>query len=70
MRRFLLLGLISFALLIQPLTSAEQPSESAVYRITQNYKVTNQGTSRATDVTVAIYVLENWSKWSSQEVLA
>lgn len=70
MRRFLVLGLISFALLIQPLTSAEQSSESAVYRITQNYKVTNQGTSSATDVTVIIYVLENWSEWASQELLA
>ncbi len=70
LRRFLVLGLISFALLIQPLTSAEQSSESAVYRITQNYKVTNQGTSNATDVTIIIYVLENWSEWASQEVLA
>ncbi len=70
LRRFLVLGLISFALLIQPLTSAEQSSESTVYRITQNYKIMNQGTSNATDVTVIIHVLENWSGWASQEILA
>lgn len=69
LRKLLVFVLLIFLITVtQPLASAEEPSESAVYQITQIYEVTNQGTSNATDVTVTIYVLENWSGWASQEV--
>jgi transglutaminase/protease-like cytokinesis protein 3 len=69
LRKFLVLGLVLFALLIQPLASAEEPSESTVYRITQVYEVSNQGPGTASNVRVTIYVLDNWSGWVSQEIL-
>ena len=71
MRRFLVLGLVLFALFIQPLASADGPTNSVIYRIQKTYLVSNNGSVAATNVVVTpLFILGNHSGWASQQVLS
>lgn len=71
LRRFLALGLILFVLLIQPLASADGPTNSVVYRIQKTYLVSNNGSVAATNVVVTpLFIFDNHSGWASQQVLS
>ena len=71
LRRFLILGLVLFTLLIQPLASADESTNSVVYRIQKTYLVSNDGSVAATNVVVApLFIFDNRSGWASQQVLS
>ncbi|TES83952.1 MAG: transglutaminase domain-containing protein [Hadesarchaea archaeon] len=71
MRRLLVLGLVLFALFIQPLASADESTNSVVYRIQKTYLVSNNGSVAATNVVVTpLFILGNRSGWASQQVLS
>ncbi len=70
-RRFLLLGVVLFVLLIQPLASADESTNSVVYRIQKTYLVSNNGSVAATNVVVEpLFIFDNKSGWASQQVLS
>ncbi len=71
MRRFLVLGLILFTLLIQPLASADESTNSVVYRIQKTYLVSNNSSVAAMNVVVTpLFIFDNRSGWASQQVLS
>jgi len=71
LRRLLVLGLVLFALFIQPLASADESTNSVVYRIQKTYLVSNNGSVAATNVVVTpLFILGNRSGWASQQVLS
>ena len=58
-------------LLIQPLASADGPTNSVVYRIQKTYLVSNNGSVAATNVVVTpLFIFDNHSGWASQQVLS
>ncbi len=71
MRRLLVLGLVLFVLLIQPLASADESTNSVVYRIKKTYQIPNDGSVDAENVVVTpLFIFDNRSGWASQQVLS
>ena len=70
MRKIVILGiLLLLTFTLQPLVDAEEPSESVIYRIEREYKISNPSSSTATNVTATIYLIDNRSGWASQTIL-
>ncbi len=66
----MMFGAVLFALLIQPLVSAEESTNSVVYTVQSTYQVSNASSTTATDVLATIYIFDNRSGWASQQVLS
>lgn len=54
----------------QPLVSAEQSTQSAVYSIEETHQLPNHSTSDATDVEATIFILDDRLDYASQDVLS
>ena len=65
----MIFGAVLFALLTQPLASAEEPTNSAVYTIQSTYRASNSSSTTATNVVATIYIFGNRLGWASQQVL-
>ena len=61
---------ISFALLLAQPTAAAQAEESAIYTITMNYEVQNDGPTEAENARMIVYLFDNVSGWAEQRVLS
>ena len=61
--------MLLIVLAIQPLANA-QAEEAAVYAITANYRVTNNGPGTALNARMIIFLFDNISGWSEQTVLS
>ncbi len=70
MRKILVLVILAALLTAAILPVSAEAEESAVYLITINYVIKNNGSYTALDSTARIYFFDNISEWSSQEVLA
>ncbi|TEU13696.1 MAG: hypothetical protein E3I12_02770 [Hadesarchaea archaeon] len=70
MRKFLVLVCVSFALLLAQPTVTAQAEESAIYTVTMNYRVQNDGPTEALDARMIIYLFDNVSGWAEQRVLS
>jgi len=70
LRKFLVLACVLFALLLAQPTGAAQVEEAAVYTVTMNYRVQNDGPTEALNARMIIYLFDNVSGWAEQHVLS
>ncbi len=70
LRKLAVIGLSIFVLfLIQPVVSA-QAEEAAIYTITIDHELTNDGPNQANNVRATISLFDNYSVWADQVVLS
>lgn len=61
---------VSFALLLAQPTVAAQAEDEAIYTVTMNYRIQNDGPTEALNARMIIYLFDNVSKWAEQRVLS